>query len=320
MKTWKRAALAAVLLALLWGCALGEETKPWPFADIAPEDAALTVQAKGDKTTLGAGQELQLTASFAAPDKINAKKKNDRVIWKLLTKDGEEVERRLASISSTGLLKANVTIKKFVDAVVVAESAVFGTRAEYPIFLYAPVQGLRVSPEACTLYLNQPKEVRISAVTQPAGLQRALTWKIAHPEVASLTVNEDGSVTVIPLSPGTTRVSAAADSGVRASVTVTVPKMISRIRIVGNEYVRKGETLQLTAKVDGRTAEAHEVLWSVNVSEDIATINSNGVLRPGKNCPIGALVVVTCRPRSADADVYATHEVVITYPPMRLDR
>ena len=84
MKKTLRAVLAALMLALWMGCALGEEAKAPLAAVITPEEAALTIQAAGGLEKLGVDKQLQFTAAFAAPDKINKKNGNSQVRWSLV--------------------------------------------------------------------------------------------------------------------------------------------------------------------------------------------------------------------------------------------
>lgn len=314
---------AVLTLALFGGSALSESAEtgePWPFADVSPEDAVLFIHAEGDPMKLAAGSQLQFSASFASPGKINAEAENDQVLWSLLDRDGQEIERRLAHIDENGLLQANITVRSGLDVVVTAQSAVYGTKAEYPLLLYPPALEVRLAPEKLEIYLSQKNGAVVRASTRPANLQRTLTWKISNPEIAEFTVNDDGSVTVFAKKPGATRLTAYADNGVRNYIPLEVPRLESSIRILGDEYVRQGGTLELTAMLGSRAAEPREVYWSIDVDESIATISTAGRLRPTAACPVGTKITVTCRPRHADGDVYATKEIVVTYQAFKLNR
>ncbi len=319
MKRTLRAVLAALMLALWTGCALGEAANaPLAFA-ITPEEAALTIQAAGGLEKLGVDKQLQFTAAFAAPEKINKKNGNNQVRWSLVDQEGKEIEARLASIDENGLLRTALHLKEGINAVVVAESTAFATRAEYPLLLYPPVQQLRLSPNALTILPGQ-QSAPVQVSTVPPGLQKALTWRISKPEVASFAVNEDGSVTVFAIGPGTARLTAFTDSGIWAYIPLEVPRIETSIRILGDEYVRQGGVLELSADLGDHVADSREVDWSVDVDESMATISAAGRLRPAIDCPVGTRITVTCRPKYAAENVCAVKEVVVTYAAFKLNR
>ena len=329
MSAWKRWCLLLTLLAVWTAAPLaqGEETPGETAAaeeaapvypQVDPADAALTVNASGKKQTLLAGKKLQLTAEFANPEAVNAALGNDGIVWSVARENGSPASSSQAKISKSGQLTAG-KVKKAVNLVVIAESEAYGTRAEYPVLVHPRVSRVTIRSTAPTVFQGRdPLEVRASTV--PAGLEKTLTWSIGNKKLAKLHRNEDGSVTITPLKAGTTTLTAKSSGGASTHVTLRVAKAIQKLKIVGEDFVRKGERLELSYKCTPRDVKISGVHWALDVGPEIATITNQGRLKPSASCPVGTVITVSCWPRGSDKSIVATREITVTYAKVRLGK
>ena len=321
MARWIRGMLITAVLALLLGgagCAFAEQALP-NDEEITLEDAALALTCSLNKHVLPAGGKMQFTAAFAAPEKINAQAENDEVVWSVRLENGEKPDASLVKISGSGLLTTAKKIREGLRVTVVCTSAAFGTQAEYAVLVYPPIRRITVKPHDPVVFLGREPAV-VSAVTVPKGLERALTWKVANKNIARLKRNPDGTISVMPLRAGSTALTAHADNGVTAQVRLTVLPTIPGVVIEGQDFVRKGGFLDLTARALPRGVQTSGFTWALDVDKSVASITARGRLTASAQCPVGTVITVTCWPKGSDKSVVGTKEIVVTYPRQILDR
>ncbi|MBR1586243.1 MAG: hypothetical protein IJ662_11925 [Clostridia bacterium] len=280
-------------------------------AQAAEDGAKLLVTAASGKHILPAGQTLQLTAALTDEQKTNETR---RVFWQVKNADGTPADPKLIQVSDTGLVTADRAVKQGMDVVITATDEERDLTAEYALLVYPPVKRITIKPAKPMAFVGG-KPLVVNAVTEPAGLGKTLVWKVGKPEVARLKRNADGSISIYPGAEGTTVLTAKADSGVTARVTLTVISPVTGVEILGGDYVRKGEGIVLSAKLSPRLLKERGVVWSLDVDPSIATVNAQGRVKPTADCPVGTVITVTCRPVGTDdPNVFATKEIVVTYP------
>lgn len=329
MTRWKRTMLILAALALLAGMAMecafseqtpaAEESTPENSGEITLEDAALSIQCNLNKHVLPAGGRMQFKATFAAPDKISAQAGNDHVAWSVQMDNGKKVDASLVKINGKGLLTTTAKVRKGTRIKVICQSKTFGTRAEYDVLVYPPIRRASIRPSNPLVFLGGENPLVLSATTVPSRLGQALTWKVRNKKIAQLKRNPDGSVSVTPLKAGATTLTAYAGNRVIARTTLTVMPEITGIEIVGEDYVRKGGYLNLTARALPRSAQVRRFSWALDVDKSIAAISTRGRLTPTAKCPVGTVITVTCWPKGADKTMAVTKEIVVTYPVQRLN-
>ena len=106
--------------------------------------------------------------------------------------------------------------------------------------------------------------------------------------------------------------------GTKASDRITVcPKTqailvapAESIKIVRKGKAKPGSRVRYKATVEPAGA-AQEVVWAVDVGEDVATINERGEVLISKGAAVGTVITVTCRAVGAPEQVIATDLLVV---------
>ncbi len=185
----------------------------------------------------------------------------------------------VAYINASGLLVAEkpgtITLTATASSGVTAEMQVTVKGAE-----------LTISPDPVTLKKDGIQ--KLTAKVLPSGLILNTTWSSADPAIATV----DGEGTVTAVSNGLTTVTASLDSGVTASVWVSVVDVPAKnIQInKGKLKMTVGAEQELKVKVTPANATITQAFWSSS-NETVATVDENGkitALTPGK-------VVITAR-------------------------
>jgi len=179
----------------------------------------------------------------------------------------------IAFVNNSGLLVAEKPGKVTLTAV-----ASSGVTAQLDV----TVKGAELKINPGTVSLKKGGTQQLSAKVLPSGLILDTTWTSADPSIA--TVDEQGKVTAV--SNGMTVVTASLESGVTASVTVSVVDVpVKAVKLSKTKMkMTVGDQRQLKVKLAPANATISTAFWSSS-KESVATVDENGkitALAPGK--------------------------------------
>jgi uncharacterized protein YjdB len=140
-------------------------------------------------------------------------------------------------------------------------------------------KSVAISPSKTqTLYLGDV--LKLTASVKPAEATANLTWSSSNAKIASV---KDGVVT--PKKAGKITVAVKTQNGKKASVRIAVkPIKVKRVKISGENIMKRGDTQTLTAICTPQNATNQAVRWRSSNSR-VAAVNAKGVViarRKGK--------------------------------------
>ena len=279
-------------------------------APLTLADGVFTLNTKEGTDTLPGGQRLNMQAVFASPEKVNANEKNDTLIWTVTGPEGSTVPAGI-SIDKNGVLSADRKISAITHAEVRAESPLFHTSAVYPFTVYPAVKSFTLEPAELFLYAGTDASAEVRAVLQPEGaLARGITWIPDKEGLLEVTVTGENTAQIKALSACKTSVTVTEPSGwhVKLPVSVIEPVKSVTLSVTSKAYV--GGKCWIVAEFEPAKPENPAVEWSLNVGEDIATINRMGLLSVKKNVPVGTAITVFCKALGAPEPVIGTIELI----------
>ena len=124
-------------------------------------DAAVTVAAEGGAASVSAGGKLKFTASFANPDAVNTKLKNNGITWQVTEADTGETPS-YAKISK-GALSVSASLDRVVELDVTAVSAYYGTSDTCRVTAWPALKGLAADPAELVFYTGSFHPATISS-------------------------------------------------------------------------------------------------------------------------------------------------------------
>ena len=283
------------------------------FVHVPLDKAGLSVSTKDGAASISAGKKLQMIAAFDNPDLINRNNKNDEVIWSAVnTETGETVPA--AAIDAKGQLTIDKNLNETVQLIVTGESALYGTKATAVITAVPVVKKVIADPAELFFYVGTEEVQTVKASTEPSMVFPAgfLTWTPAKKDIVEITESEDGVVSIKPLKAGKTDITVKEPGRKNAKVKVNVVDPVESVELAVKGNAKAGGKVNITAALAPKTAGNKTVEYSLDVGEDIATINEKGQLSISKDAPSGTKITVTCTALGAPAPVTAF--VVIEVP------
>ena len=280
-------------------------------AFLKESDVDITVSSKGDPLAVTAGKNVQFTSAFANPDAVNKKNQNDAVVWSVAKADtGEAVEG--VSIDAKGQLKVDKSLSAPVDLQVKVASELFGTSATYNISAIPVVSKVVLDPAQLFFYVGTEDPQTARASLEPASVPPVgLTWTPAKKDIVEITPVEDGVVSIKPLKAGKTDIAVKEPGGKNAKLTVNVVAPVESVELKVNGKPKAGGKVTVAATLAPKNVGNKAVQWSLDVGEDIATINEKGQLTIGKEVASGTKITVTCTALGAPTPVIATTVIEI---------
>lgn len=267
--------------------------------------ATFTISGKNGAFDVTAGKALQMEAVFDQSDVINKKEKNDAVNWTVRNAETGK-EEPLAAISEKGQLKVDKGLAAPVDLEVSAASAAYGTEAKCVIHAYPVVTGVTVSPAELFFYTGTDKPQTIEAALEPDTMPKAgITWSPAKEGIVEITPVEDGKVSVRPLAAGKTTIQVTEPTGKKAKLNVSVTAPVETVELTVKGVARPGGTVSVSAALAPKEAGNKNVEWSLDVGEDIASINEKGQVKIAGETASGTIITVTCKALGAPEPVVA---------------
>lgn len=292
--------------------ALAEKVEYNPPADaVRVADGAITITAKDDAKAVTAGKKLQFTAAFASPDKVNKKAKNDTVEWSVVDAATQQAPEN-ASIDKKGSLSVKPALNQVMNLEVVATSPVFHTKTVYPVTAIPAAKKVFVEPAELFFYVGTDTPQTVKAALEPDTVPLiGITWTPAKADIVEITAAEDGTASVKPLKAGKTTVAVKEPGGKNAKLNVSVVDPVEAVELSFKGKAKAGGTVTVAAALQPKTAGNKNVEWSVDVSEDIATIDAKGSLKIGKEVSSGTKITVTCKALGAPEPLTQTLEITV---------
>ena len=281
-------------------------------APFVAADTEMTIAAKGDLAAVIAGKNAAFTAAFANPGRVNKKNKNDAVVWSVGKADtGEAVEG--VSIDAKGQLKVDKKLAAPVDLQVKAASELFGTSATYNITAMPVVSKVILDQAELFFYTGTEDAQTVKASLEPATVPPVgLTWTAVKNGIVEITPVEDGVVSIKPLAAGKTDIAVKEPGGKNAKLIVNVVAPVESVELKANGAAKAGGKVKIAATLAPKNVGNKAVQWSLDVGEDIATINEKGQLTISKTAPSGTKITVTCMALGAPSPVVG--KMVIDIP------
>ncbi len=291
---------------------LAEQVGYDPFrASVLAEDGTFTLSAGSGDSTLAAGKTLRLNAVFDNPEKANKKAKNDTVRWTV--KDNETGKTPAGvTIDQKGELSADKKIAGAMTVTVKAESTVFHTTAETQVAVIPAMSGISTEPKEILLYTGMKTPVEVRAIPEPAIVPPAgISWTSSRKGVIEIIAGEDaGTVGILPLQAGDTAITVKEPGGKTARVKVTVQRSVENIILNVNGKSTPGSKVAIKASIEPQKLWDTPLTWSVNVGDEIATID-RGFLRISQDAPTGTMITVTCTAEAAAEPVVRTVQIEV---------
>ncbi len=279
-------------------------------APITAADAAITITVKDNPETVTAGKTIQFSAKFGNPAKVR-KNKNDTINWTVKNAEtGEEVSG--VTISANGQLKVDKELSAPVDVQVTATAASFGNSASYNLKAIPAVTAIAVEPAELFFFTGKDDSQTAKVILTPETVPLAgITWTPARKDLIEIADNQDGTVSIKPLKAGKTIITVKEPSGKNTKLNVSVADPVETVTLALQGNVKAGNTVTINATLMPRAAGNKNVEWSLDVGDDIATIDTKGKLKIAKEAVSGTKITVTCRALGAPSPVTATLEVEI---------
>ncbi|MBR2824381.1 MAG: Ig-like domain-containing protein [Clostridia bacterium] len=289
-------------------------TYVYQMEDAAPSaaDAAITVSAKGGATALTAGKSLQMQAAFSNPDKVNRKQKNDGIEWSV-----EDAESGLApegvTIDKRGNLKADKSVSQLLKLRVIATSTAFQTRGTLDVTVVPQVVRVELEPEEVFFYTGFGGEQLVRARLIPESVPTVgITWTPSKKGVVEIAVDPAyGTAVLRPVAAGKTTVTVKEPGGKSAKLNVNVTDPVTGVTLSGSGKPAAGGTVTLKAALTPKSAGNKNVEWSLDVGEDVATVNEKGQVKISKDAPAGTVINVTCTALGAPTPVEAIMQIQV---------
>ena len=170
-----------------------------------------------------------------------------------------------------------------------------------------PVEGITIEGNDSVV---EGQSIQLTAtVTPDNATDKSITWSIVSgEEFASIDQNglvnatAEGSITVKALSKADNKVYATKEITITAKPAVPVEE----ITIAGNNEVKVGESIQLTATVTPDNATDKSITWSIVSGEEFASVDQNGLVSAAAEGSVTVKVV-----SNANNDVFATFDITI---------
>ena len=275
------------------------------------EDGAVTVSAKKGETVITGGKKVQLTASFANPDRVNKKAKNDTVEWSVIDLETGETPADI-TIDKKGSLSAKKDLAVVRKLQVKAVSTTFFTEGTYEITAIPAVKKLTTDPAELFFYVGTDEARTVKAVLEPETVPpTGITWTPAKAGLLEIEAAEDGTARIRPLAGGKTTVAVKEPGGKNAKLKVSVVEPVTGVTLTAKGKAQPGKAVTVTAALAPKNAGNKNLEWSLDVDESIASVDAKGKVTISKTAPAGTVITVTCRALGAPEPVSATLEMTV---------
>ncbi len=280
-------------------------------ASITVADGAITVTAKDGVNVVSGGKKLKLTAEFASPDKVSKKKKNNSVQWSVVDVNTQEAPENV-KIDKNGNLSATGKLAEVLNLEVKATSPVFHTTGTYQVTAIPALKKMTLEPATLFFYTGTDTPQTVKAVMEPATVPpTGLTWTAGKKDTVEITAADDGTAEIRPLTAGKVTVTVKAPDGKSAKLNISTVEPVTGVTLAVKGTAKAGKTVNVTAALEPKKAGNKALEWSVNVGEDVATINAKGQLKIAKTAEAGTVITVTCKALGAPEPIEETLDITV---------
>lgn len=249
-------------------------------------DLAQSVTIGEHETELRSGKSMTLTA-VTEPEKPDTA----GITWSL--KDA--ADKAYVSLSAGGKLTAK-TVYDIHNVTLVAASKDGAAYAETTVTIKPKTDGILILKSGDGNVTKTTQSVDLSSGTYAlsaailGGEAENVTWKTSNSRIVSLSEAEGTDVTLSLLRSGSATITATAENGSKASVTIKVTTKVAGIDIVDANgrtdgiTVASGKSVKLKAVVTPGNAAKKSVTWSVAPEDEgYASVNFLGTLTASRN-------------------------------------
>ena len=280
------------------------------LAPITAADAALTLTEKSGAATVTAGKKLSFKASFANPERVSKKNKNDGIVWSV--KDAATGEPAANAKIAKGVLTVDKKLEKVTELVVTAASEAYGNSASLTVTAYPALQGVTAEPASLNFYLGATEPQTVKAAMNPDVIPaEGFTWTSSKPAVAEVTDNGDGTAVITAKAAGKATVTVKEPGGKSAKISVTVGEPVTALEVSWKGKAAPGGTVTLTAKLTPARPADKTVEWSTDADGDVAAISAKGQLKIKKGVPDGTVITVVCKALGAPEPLTETVQITV---------
>ena len=274
-------------------------------------DTDFEIVAEGDKKTIVGGDAVNMTAIFSNSDFINAKNRNNKIVWSVVdAKTGENIEK---AKMTNNMLSVSSTLTEETELEVIAQSAVYPElKREYRIIAVPRVNKLTVDPSRLQLWTGTDEANMITYATDPDNLPpERVTVVSDNEEIAAVKQSEQGKAEIKAVGAGRTTIRVSETGGRRADVPVTVLIPVETLTIKSDRTARPGGMPKFSAEIYPENASNKFVTWSIDVDESIAIIRKDGLMKIKRDAPKGTEITVTCTAEGAPNPVVETMKIIL---------
>jgi hypothetical protein len=170
-----------------------------------------------------------------------------------------------------------------------------------------------VEPAELFFYIGTEMSAEVKAVLDPDTVPPlGITWTPAKTGIVEITPNEEnGTASFKPLAEGKTTVAVKEPGGKNAKLTVSVVDPVEEVELAVSGKTTPGGTVTVKETILPKTAGNKNVEWTLDVSEEIATV-SKGKVKISKDAPAGSVITVTCTALGAPEPVVRTVQIEVT--------
>ena len=278
-------------------------------APVRREDGELRISSRNIPETVKAGKTLDFDAAFAEPDRVREDKAN-ALEWTVADAEtGAETEG--ITIDGKGVLTVDKDLTEEKNLRVTVASPVFGTSASYEITAMPVLRKLGFETKDISLFADSDDSGTVRVVPEPAFLPEDLKWEIKPASIAEVVPGEDGTAVLTPLAAGRGTLTVTEPGGKSASLRVNVMLPVTSMELSLTGDAVRGGSMRASANIKPTNAGDRSVVWSLDVGEDIATINEYGRIRIKGNVPDGTVITVICTSNGAKDPLVETIQIVV---------
>ena len=275
-------------------------------ASIIREDGEITLTNKEETTLLTAGKKLVLKAEFANPDRVNRKAKNDTLEWSLTDTETDAEPEGIKLDGKSGTLSAPRNLEKVYQLEVKASSPIFHTEAVYPVTVLPAVTKIYTEPTDLTFYAGTDTAETVLTVLEPDTVPLiGIAWTLKKEGIVEMMPGENGTAAFRPVAAGKISAVVSEPGGKKAELKISVIEPVAEVQLAVSGNPAPGRTVSVKATVLPKNAGIKDVEWSLDVGEDIATINQ-GQVKISKEAPAGTRITVICTAPGAPEPVSTT--------------
>ena len=173
------------------------------------------------------------------------------------------------------------------------------------------IRQVNAQTEGIVLYVDSDDSVTLQYVPEAGGTPEKAEWILRPDYLAQILPGEGETVTLQPVRTGKGKISIHPLTGKVAQIRISVLQPVESIELRQNGRALPGGILFINTILRPKNAGDRTITWSLDVGEDVATINKHGKIRISPDTPAGTVITVTCTAFGAKTPVVQTIEVTV---------